>query len=402
MAVYRDQPRAKDSNGKLLPGAKLYFSAPGSADPVDVFADGDLRTPLPNPLTFDAAARCPPFWLDPDQFYRLRLFDAAGNQIFDVDPYSGTFPGSTPFAPLSDAGVALPNARLTLMVSGTTQIEAQYTANAAGVFASVTLDDDTLYRAQLHTADGLLVYDVDPVQIYQSGDPYFDNVAFLAHFDQANTFKDFSNNNLSSNTTGITPHTLNTSEFKFGNASVNQVALGTGEGSQMGRAYAHHDSLNLQGNFTIEAWVRFSGHQSPVTSVLRKGDASGPVTYFLRLRQSGGAMRANFLMNRDAGFSNDVGLDDPAAFPINAWTHFAVTRSGQTFRMFVNGALVASLTTGESGWRPAPHTEPLFIGNFSNVFADGVVGQVDDIRITNGVARYTANFTPPDAAFPNF
>jgi hypothetical protein len=45
-------------------------------------------------------------------------------------------------------------------------------------------------------------------------------------------------------------------------------------------------------------------------------------------------------------------------------------------------------------------TRTLSIGNDGNL-TRGFIGQIDEVRITKGVARYAGAFTPPTAAFPN-
>lgn len=79
------------------------------------------------------------------------------------------------FHALDDAGRPLPGAVLTFFETGTTtpkpvysdaelenSLGYQVTANTAGIFPAIYMDDDIEYRIQLHTAGGVLRWDVDP------------------------------------------------------------------------------------------------------------------------------------------------------------------------------------------------------------------------------------------------
>jgi hypothetical protein len=82
---------------------------------------------------------------------------------------------------------------------------------------------------------------------------------------------------------------------------------------------------------------------------------------------------------------------------INTWFHLAVTRSGTTWYGFINGTSLGSTTNsgsfniGNGG---------MFVGRFGGGTAYEWPGYMNDLRVTKGVARYTASFTAPTAAFP--
>ena len=79
-------------------------------------------------------------------------------------------------------------------------------------------------------------------------------------------------------------------------------------------------------------------------------------------------------------------------FTVGNWYHIAVTRSSNTFRLFVNGRLEDqdddSNSVGNS-------TIPLEVGGASVQTDRTLFGHIQDLRIYKGVAKYTAPFVPP-------
>ena len=86
--------------------------------------------------------------------------------------------------------------------------------------------------------------------------------------------------------------------------------------------------------------------------------------------------------------------------PASQWVHIALSRSGTSTRLFMDGLQTGSTYTDTLNYIASP----VRIGDGN----DGVSptasfsGYIDDFRITKGIARYTANFTPPTLPFPDF
>lgn len=78
--------RQLSSAGAILPGWKAQFYQTNTTTPAAVYADGDLETPLTNPVEADAAGQMAPIYLDPDVTYRVQIYDANDVLISDVDP----------------------------------------------------------------------------------------------------------------------------------------------------------------------------------------------------------------------------------------------------------------------------------------------------------------------------
>lgn len=101
---------------------------------------------------------------------------------------------------------------------------------------------------------------------------------------------------------------------------------------------------------------------------------------------------------------NSLGGVTPGVSYTNTWMHVAITRSSGTIKAFINGVEKAS-NTSAGDWN-INSTRPLLIGGGPADHAgyQEVTGNIDNLRIVNGQALWTENFTvdAPSAPYDMF
>jgi hypothetical protein len=85
------------------------------------------------------------------------------------------------------------------------------------------------------------------------------------------------------------------------------------------------------------------------------------------------------------------------AISANTWYHFAVVKSSGVTKMYVDGVQVGSSYTDTNTYLDGGRI--IVGGGAYTLGTEMFLGNIDDLRITKGYARYTANFTAPTQAF---
>ena len=212
-------------------------------------------------------------------------------------------------------------------------------------------------------------------------DPFFANVSLLLHGNGTNGSTTITDSSLTPKTvTAVGNAQISTSQSKFGGASI--AFDGTGDGLTV-----QQTALGTA-DFTIETWIYYNNGSTGGTIFdCRLSDADGG-NGFAFYRQANGALAVFF--GAPTGQSGSL--------PNGTWHHVALVKSfGGVFSGYINGSQVFSFANTTNLVR-ATHKIGI---NHDNVNS-GVNGYIDDFRITLGIARYTGNFTPPTAPFPDF
>jgi len=100
--------------------------------------------------------------------------------------------------------------------------------------------------------------------------------------------------------------------------------------------------------------------------------------------------------------STQISITSTSAFALGVYRHIAFVRNGTTYTLYIDGVSEGSATSSSVPKAANLVTaQGIYIAG-TNFSGDGLEGYIDELRFTNGIARYTANFTPPAAAFGGF
>ena len=141
---------------------------------------------------------------------------------------------------------------------------------------------------------------------------------------------------------------------------------------------------------TIEMWIWLSALNSPRSSLISHWNSSGEQGWTIDVDTSGNLF---FTSNSSGSGVSGVGIT------ATAWHHLAVVNTGAELKIYLNGVYKNSFNNYTPSLASASPAWPVHIGARSNGSLP-VTGYMSNIRWTRGIARYTANFTPPTEPFP--
>lgn len=215
-------------------------------------------------------------------------------------------------------------------------------------------------------------------------DPHLSSVVSLLNFqgaDGSTTFIDYTGKTWTPAGDAQIDTSLGYQTGQFDGAG-DYLTTGTGADWNMG-----------SGAFTLEAWVRPNSPTGTFELIFNSRASGVGTATGMQLGYSTAGFQGNVWTSSGTGFGVCLGGTAVA----NTLAHVAYQRSGSDFALFVDGASVATASSAST------------VGNASTVnigrspAATGTFylnGRLRALRLTKGVARYTAPFTPPPAPFP--
>jgi len=133
---------------------------------------------------------------------------------------------------------------------------------------------------------------------------------------------------------------------------------------------------------------------SGFAAIVGKWDASTQKSWYMYVYNNAGTYQLYFSYTTNG--STSINPVATISVTTNTWYHIAACRDGANLRLFVDGTQVGT-TYNMATDIIHGGTYPVQVGRVAGTH--DLNGFIDDLRITKGYARYTANFTAPTQAF---
>jgi hypothetical protein len=229
----------------------------------------------------------------------------------------------------------------------------------------------------------------NPVDLFRS------NVSLLLHGDGTNGSTTIIDSSPTPKTvTAVGNAQISTAQSKFGGASI----AFDGNADYLTLNTTSTDIAFGTADFTIEMWIRAT------TLGAGFGNFSGIIDF--RANGAGNSLAPTiYASNTNLLYyvSGSNRIDSGSVLSAGQWYHLAVAKASGVTKLFLDGSQRGSDYTDTNNYISSA-SRPI-IGAFSDVIPPVNIvswnGHIDEIRITKGIARYTANFTPPIAPFPD-
>lgn len=181
--------------------------------------------------------------------------------------------------------------------------------------------------------------------------------------------------------------TQSVTQSKFGGKSA--YFDGTGDYLSM----ADNADFNVgAGNFTIDAWFYVPTVNSNKAIFASQTDLYMGLCFLTtdKMRYFASSTGTSWdLLNGDTG--SGIGT---IAITANVWHHVAYVRNGDNWLGFIDGVQDINVTVAGT---VITKNEAKNVGRWGDGFL--FTGYIDEFRFSKGIARWTANFTPPTAPY---